>query len=113
VSLRVQVYGGLAQALEQAKLDEIRDTPLITVIEAAELPVRPDARGLITSTAIAFLAGIFFGSIVALLRHAVTVNRRDRPERFAELSADAAAAKADLMRLLGPFRRGPKDQRTA
>jgi uncharacterized protein involved in exopolysaccharide biosynthesis len=112
VSLRVQVYGGLAQALEQAKLDEIRDTPLITIIERADQPVRPDPRGLILSTMIALLAGIFLGAVVALLRHAVAVNRRERPESFAEISADAAAAKADLMRLLGPFRRTPKDQRT-
>ena len=109
VSLRVQVYGGLAQALEQAKLDEIRDTPLITLIERAHLPVRPDPRGLLSSTVVAFLAGLFVGAVAALFRHAVAVNLRKRPESFAELSADAAAAKADLMRLLGPFRRAPKD----
>lgn len=113
VTMRVQVYGGLAQAMEQAKLDEIRDTPLLTIIEKAELPVRPDPRGLIITTALAFLAGLFLGSVLALLRHAVTVTRIESPESFAEFSADAAAAKADLLKLLGPFRRGPKDQRSA
>lgn len=113
VTLRAQVHGGLAQALEQAKLDEIRDTPLITIIEGAQLPVRPDSRGLLITTAIAFLAGLFVAAVVALVRYAVLVNWRDRPESFAELSADAAAAKEDLLRLLGPFRRAPKDQRTA
>ena len=48
-----------------------------------------------------------------LLWHAVVVSQRERPETFAELSADAAAAKADLMRLLRPFRRAPKGRRTA
>ncbi len=104
VSLRVQVYGGLAQTLEQAKLDEIRDTPLITLIEHARLPVRPDPRGLLTTTFVAFLAGLFVAAVAALVRYAVAVNLRERPESFAELSADAAAAKADLMRLLRPFR---------
>jgi uncharacterized protein involved in exopolysaccharide biosynthesis len=113
VSLRVQVYGGLAQALEQAKLDEIRDTPLITIIERAQLPVRPDARGLMITTVLSFLAGLFIAAVAALLWHAVVVSQRERPESFAELSADAAAAKADLLRLLGPFRRSPKDRRTA
>lgn len=113
VSLRVQVYGGLAQALEQAKLDEIRDTPLITLIERARLPVRPDPRGLLTSTVVAFVAGLFVAAVGALFRHGMAANLRERPESFAELSADAAAAKADLMRLLGPFRRPPKDRRTA
>jgi uncharacterized protein involved in exopolysaccharide biosynthesis len=113
VALRVQVYGGLAQALEQAKLDEIRDTPLITVIDHARLPARPDPRGLVTTTVLAFFAGLFIAAVAALFWHAVAVGQKERPESFAELSADAAAAKADLMRLLGPFRRAPKDRRTA
>lgn len=113
VSLRAQVYGGLAQALEQAKLDQIRDTPLITIIEHARLPVRPDPRRLVMTTALAFLAGLFIAAVAALFWHAVVVGQRERPDSFAELSADAAAAKADLMRLLGPFRPSPKDRRTA
>lgn len=105
VSLRVQVFGGLAQALEQAKLDEIRDTPLITIIEPAEVPLQPDPRGLLTTTLVAGFAGLFLGSLLAMLRHAVDLNRRARPADFDALSADITAAKADLSRLLHPFRK--------
>lgn len=105
VNLRSQVYSGLAQALEQAKLDEIRDTPLITVIEEPVPPVRPDPRGLVMTTMVAFLAGLFLGAIAALLRHAVASNRKDRPESFAELSAELAAAKRDLLRIAWPLKR--------
>jgi uncharacterized protein involved in exopolysaccharide biosynthesis len=34
----------LAQAYEQARIEEVRDTPVITVIEAPMLPARPDPR---------------------------------------------------------------------
>jgi uncharacterized protein involved in exopolysaccharide biosynthesis len=105
VSLRVQVHGGLAQALEQAKLDEIRDTPLITVIEPAQTPLNPDPRGLLITTMIAAVVGVFLGSILAMFRHAIALNREARPADFAALSADAAAARADLLRIVLPFRK--------
>lgn len=105
VSLRSQVVATLSTALEQAKLDEIRDTPLITITEAPSMPAQPDPRGLIVKTLLALIVGLFIGSVVALLRQAVAANRRQRPESFAELSAEFAAAKSDLMRLVFPRRR--------
>jgi uncharacterized protein involved in exopolysaccharide biosynthesis len=107
VNLRAQVHSSLAQALEQAKLDEIRDTPLITVIEEPVPPVQPDRRGLVATTIVAFLVGLALGAVAALLRHAVVANRKDRPESFAELSAEFAAAKRDLLRIAWPLRRAP------
>jgi uncharacterized protein involved in exopolysaccharide biosynthesis len=46
VTLRRQLYTTLAANLEQAKLDEVRDTPVLTVIEAPVAPARPDKRGV-------------------------------------------------------------------
>ena len=45
VSMRQEVFTTLAQALEQAKIEEVRDTPVITVVQRPELPVRPDPGG--------------------------------------------------------------------
>lgn len=44
LSLRQALYTTLAQAYEQARIEEVRDTPVITVIEAPMLPARPDPR---------------------------------------------------------------------
>jgi uncharacterized protein involved in exopolysaccharide biosynthesis len=105
VTLRTQVHGTLAQALEQAKLDEIRDTPLITVIETPRVPARPDPRGLIVSTLVGFLVGSFLGLGMALVRYALTVARTRQPESFAAFTAAMAATKWDLRRFARPFRK--------
>ncbi len=44
VSLRQQIYTSVAQAYEQARIEEVRDTPVITLVEAPMLPARPDSR---------------------------------------------------------------------
>jgi uncharacterized protein involved in exopolysaccharide biosynthesis len=44
VNLRQQIYTSVAQAYEQARIEEVRDTPVITVVEAPMLPARPDPR---------------------------------------------------------------------
>lgn len=62
VVLRQQIVTGLAQHYEDARVREVRDTPVITVIEKPVLPVEPDPRGrvsmLVGGSAIALLAGI-------------------------------------------------------
>jgi uncharacterized protein involved in exopolysaccharide biosynthesis len=63
VSMRQQLYTAAAQAFEQSKLDQIRDTPVITILEPARLPATSDPRGLLKST----ILGIFFGAILGVL----------------------------------------------
>jgi uncharacterized protein involved in exopolysaccharide biosynthesis len=44
VRMRQQLYTTLIQSYESARIDEVRNTPVITVMEAPDLPARPDAR---------------------------------------------------------------------
>ncbi len=99
LALRADVVSGLAQSLEQAKLDEIRDTPLITVIERAAVPVLPDPRGLVTTTVLAFLVGLILGAVLAVVRHAVEVALREHPAGFAVLTSEVQAIRAGMRRL--------------
>jgi len=46
LSLHRQLYNSLSQSLEQLKIEELRNTPVITIVENPEIPVRPDPRGL-------------------------------------------------------------------
>ncbi len=66
VAVRQQVVSTLAQAFEQARIEEVRDTPVITVIEAAEAPVRADPRRLVVMTALSFFGGGVLGIALAL-----------------------------------------------
>jgi len=57
VAMRQQVYTSLAQSYEQAKIDEVRDLPVITVISEPEVPVLPDPRGLLKRGLMALIGG--------------------------------------------------------
>ncbi len=63
VQFKQQLYTTFAQAFEQAKVDEVRDTPVITLVEAPELPLLPKRRYLIVKGA----AGLAVGMILAIL----------------------------------------------
>jgi uncharacterized protein involved in exopolysaccharide biosynthesis len=62
VSLQQQVDIGLAQQYEESRIREVRDTPVITVIEQPALPASADPRErslvLLTLTLLGFLLGI-------------------------------------------------------
>lgn len=68
VSMRQSVYTNLASAYEQAKIDEVRNTPIIAEIEQARVPAEPDSRHLLAKTLLAAVLGLFIGCCVALWR---------------------------------------------
>lgn len=62
VAMRQTIYTTVAQAYEQAKIQEARDTPGLRIVEPATVPVVPNPRGLTR----AVVLGLFLGLIVAL-----------------------------------------------
>lgn len=53
----------LSTAFEQAKLEEVRDTPVITTVEDADYPARPDSRGGLRNTVLAGVLGVIFSAL--------------------------------------------------
>lgn len=75
LQLRQAVQSSLAQSLEQSRIDEVRDTPSITIVERPRLPVVPDSRGLPQR----FIAGGILGALVGFLAsEALRLSRRGR-----------------------------------
>lgn len=68
VSLRQQLYTSIAQTFEQARIEEVRDTPVITVVEAPMLPARPDSRPFGRAIGIAILLSLVAARILAVRR---------------------------------------------
>lgn len=101
VDLRQQVYISLVQAYDQARVDELRNTPSISIVETPEGSARPAMRLLFV-----LFAGGFFGGVVALalagLREFMAHQRAHDPERYRELEALRRSA---LRRVLIPFGR--------
>ena len=71
ISLRQQVYTTLVQSFEQARISEVRDTPVITVLQAPFLPPGPDDRGLLLVLVLGVALGGMAGVVLAFVVEAV------------------------------------------
>jgi len=67
VTLRQSVLTTLVQSYEQARIAEVRDTPVITVLQAPFLPPGPDARRRVLSAALGIVLGGMAGIVFAFL----------------------------------------------
>jgi len=105
VSMQQQLYTSLVEAYEQARLEEVRDTPVLTVVETPTPPVRPDSRGVLEKGLAGLLVGGVLGVILAFLREATgRLGDQSQPEvgEFRRLSRQL---KNDLRRPWLPIRR--------
>jgi len=105
VTLRQEVVISLAQALEQAKIEEVRNTPVITIVEEPYPPARPDRRRLIMKGLVSLALGLFLGIVAAFVVEFMTASRDRDPERYAEFRQLAADSRRDVRGLWGGIRR--------
>jgi len=105
VAMRQQVYTSLVQSYEQARIDEVRNTPVITVVEEAEEPVRPDSRRLPLKAALGVVLGGMFGTFVAFGREYVRRQREEDAEELREFSVVWEETKDDVRRMVRRTRR--------
>jgi uncharacterized protein involved in exopolysaccharide biosynthesis len=62
-----ELYATLAQAYEQASLNALRDTPVITTVQRPEVSPKPDSRGFLKKTAAALVTGLIAALLLAVL----------------------------------------------
>lgn len=68
VTLQQQIVTGLAQQYEDARIREVRDTPVITVIEKPALPVIPDPRGRGLTMVMGLIGSLVIAVVLVLVR---------------------------------------------
>ncbi len=61
----VGIYTMLTSAFEQARIDEVRDTPVLAVLQPPRAPARPDPRGLLARTA--FIMVVSFATTLTVI----------------------------------------------
>ena len=102
VALQQTVVMSLTQSYEQARLEEVRDTPKLTVLQPPYRPERPERRGLPLAIVLGATAGFSFALLYVLARTAWGGVRLSFP-------ASAGALELEVRRSLGaiprPFRR--------
>ena len=102
VNSRQTLYNALATSYEQAKIEEVRDLPVITVLEPPELPIIPDPRGGKRKTLLGVIAGLVLGTLIAFSRDRLAVNRNVHSDEYAEFAALKQNAYSDIRH---PWRR--------
>lgn len=105
VGFQQQIYTTLAQALEKAKIDEVRNTPVFTVVDQPVRPVKPDSRQLGVRILLGLIAGFTLGSLLAFWSGWLVANRALGSADYVEFDALRSELKRDLRqpgRLLRP-----------
>jgi uncharacterized protein involved in exopolysaccharide biosynthesis len=108
VDIRQAVVIALAQNYEQARIDEVRDIPVITIVEAPAVPALPDPRMLLLRGVLALVAGAVLGALLAFFPAFVRASRTDTAGELDEFRPLKRAAAHEIRRpwqLLG-FGRG-------
>ena len=108
VVLQQQVYSTLAQAYERAKLEEVRDTPVLTVVQSPEAALRPDSRRLATKGILGLLIGLLLGALIALMRDRFGRHEgvpQNELQDFAELKRMTIGDVKHPLRAIGRWRR--------
>lgn len=105
VNFLQQLHTTLAEAFEQAKIEEVRDTPVITVVEAPEVPVRPVPRGLVAKGLLGLVGGLVLGTLLAFAREYSARAQQRSTDESADFRALRRVALDDLRRPWRPFAR--------
>jgi uncharacterized protein involved in exopolysaccharide biosynthesis len=90
LSIQQQLYTTLTQAYEDARMRAVRDTPVITIVEAPAVSSVPEPRGRIRETVIGMflggLAGLLLAYVGAVVARARATNNEDVELFFRTLS---------------------------
>ena len=99
VSLQQQVFTSLTQSYEEVRIREVRDIPVITMVDSPAVAVAPEPRGRASRVLLGLVVGVLFGAGIAVVSDSVA---RRRAEGDAQTMAFLAAL-SDIKR--GALRR--------
>ena len=109
VSMQQQLYTTLSQSYEVARIDEVRNTPVITLMEPPDLPAEPTPRLALVKGVLAGLVGLGLGAFIAAARQAFAGFHGGGRNVPAGTGAGQAAAAATPRRPYVSTAAGPDD----
>lgn len=96
VSSRQALYNSLATSYENAKIEEVRDLPVISILETPEMPIMPDPHGGKRKVILGMLVGLVAGIVLAFVLDRLAANRNLRSDELEEFAALKREAVGDL-----------------
>jgi uncharacterized protein involved in exopolysaccharide biosynthesis len=115
VDLLAATYSTLATSFERARIDEVRDTPLLTVIQQPHVPLRPDPRGTVAKAILTFILGLGAAAIFVLVRSmlgAALSSDDDDAREFSRLLDDTSQDVRRLRRAIPGLAKKTRAART-
>ena len=100
VDLRQQLYVQLNQSYERARIEEVRNTPVVTVLEQPRAPVRPDAGRILIRLFLGLAAGLGLALAWVCGRELLREERARDPALY-EGVASAARGRFEGLRRIG------------
>jgi uncharacterized protein involved in exopolysaccharide biosynthesis len=105
VTMRQQLYTALTQAYEQARIAEVHDIPVLSIVEPPELPSSADTSYGLRNTLLGAIAGILLGIVLAFVRERLYETKESGSRVFADFSDLRRATLGDLTRPWQPVGR--------
>ena len=100
VQMRQELFTSLTQAYEQARIEEVRTTPVITVVDQAAAPASPDDEQFIFKAVLGAIFGLMGGVALAFIREYLRRQEREDPEHYTLLRRLWREAKSDFLKFL-------------
>lgn len=69
LAAKQMLHTSLTESYEQARMEEVRDTPVITVLERPVVAVRPNSRHALQKMMFALIVGAMLGIVIAFVRY--------------------------------------------
>jgi uncharacterized protein involved in exopolysaccharide biosynthesis len=102
LTMRQQVYTSLMQQYEQARVDEVRNTPVVTVIDEANLPAMPEPRRVPFALIAGFLVGAVGATLAAFMSEQARRKRDAQAADYQRFDTVWQDAKAGALRGASP-----------
>lgn len=98
VSMRQQLFTSFSQLYEQSRIDAVRNTPLIMLLDRPQAPARPDSRRGVLRVLLALVGGLLIAILLAFAREATSAARNLSPSEYDHFEALRREASADFRR---------------
>jgi uncharacterized protein involved in exopolysaccharide biosynthesis len=109
VAAKQEMVNTLTRSFEEARIEEVRNTPVLTVIEHPELPAMADSRHVILKTLLGAILSFTIMLVLKAISHYLARKREESPADSRELSNLSKQFFADIrhpLRLIGITKSG-------
>lgn len=96
VDLQQQVFSAQTLALEDVRVREVRNTPVITMLDEPSVPTQPEPRGRIKLVLMGFVVGAFLGVLIAFASELLSRESREGNPEIDELVRTIGEVKSGM-----------------